>query len=63
MLNTLMTYSTMKERDITNANLKKYVRLLKNEKLSEEYHGTLNKYLQRFSILLFVYCLQSWDVC
>ena len=45
---TLMTYSTMKERDITNANLKKYVRLLKNEKLSEEYHGTLNKYLQRF---------------
>ena len=26
---TLMTYSTMKERDITNANLKKYVRLLK----------------------------------
>ncbi len=45
---TLMTYSTMKERDITNANLKKYVNLLKKEKLSEEYHGTLNKYLQRF---------------
>lgn len=45
---TLMTYSTMKERDINNANLKKYVDLLKKENLSEEYHGTLHKYLQRF---------------
>lgn len=45
---TLMTYSTMKERDINNANLKKYVSLLKKEGLSEEYNGTLNKYLQRF---------------
>lgn len=45
---TLMSYSTMKEREITNANLKKYVKLLKAENLSEEYHGTLNKYLQRF---------------
>lgn len=45
---TLMTYSTMKERDITNHNLKRYVDLLKKENLSEEYHGTLNKYLQRF---------------
>lgn len=45
---TLMTYSTMKERDITNKDLKNYVSLLKKEHLSEEYHGTLNKYLQRF---------------
>ncbi len=44
----LMTYSTMKERDITNHNLKKYVKLLKKENLSEEYHYILNKYLQRF---------------
>lgn len=45
---TLMTYSTMKEREINNKDLKSYVSLLKKEKLSEEYHGTLNKYLQRF---------------
>lgn len=45
---TLMYYSTMKERDITNHNLKEYISLLKKEKLSEEYNGTLNKYLQRF---------------
>lgn len=45
---TLMTYSTMKERDITNKNLKNYVKLLKQEKLIEEYNYNLNKYLQRF---------------
>lgn len=45
---TLMMYSTMKERDITNHNLKNYVKLLKKENLSEEYHYALNKYLQRF---------------
>ena len=45
---TLMNYSTIKERDITNKNLKEYVKLLKKEGLREEYHGTLNKYLQRF---------------
>lgn len=45
---TLMTYSTMKERDINNHDLKNYVKLLKKEGLSEDYHGTLNKYLQRF---------------
>lgn len=45
---TLMTYSTMKERDINNKDLRNYVKLLKSENLSEEYHYTLNKYLQRF---------------
>lgn len=45
---TLMTYSTMKERDISNTNLRKYVQLLKKEKLSEEYNSMFNKYLQRF---------------
>ena len=45
---TLMNYSTMKERDIDNHDLKEYVKLLKKEGLNEEYHGTLNKYLQRF---------------
>ena len=46
---TLMTYSTMKERDITNANLKKYAELLKVESASEEYSYILNKYLQRYT--------------
>lgn len=45
---TLMIYSSMKERDINNVNLKKYVSLLKTEKLSEEYNYFLNKYLQRY---------------
>ena len=45
---TLMSYSNVKERDINNKDLAKYVKLLKQEKLSEEYNGTLNKYLQRF---------------
>ncbi len=45
---TLMNYSNVKERDINNKDLRKYVKLLKKENLSEEYHGTLNKYLQRF---------------
>jgi lipopolysaccharide export system permease protein len=45
---TLMNYSTLKERDINNKNLKAYVKLLKKEGLEEEYNGTLNKYLQRF---------------
>lgn len=45
---TLMTYSTMKERDITNKDLKHYVNLLKRESLFDEYNYTLNKYLQRY---------------
>lgn len=45
---TLMTYSTKKEREITNKDLKKYIKLLKKENLDEEYRYMLNKYLQRF---------------
>ena len=44
----LMTYSTKKEREITNYNLKNYIQLLKKEGLDEEYRYMLNKYLQRF---------------
>ncbi|MBQ8460749.1 LptF/LptG family permease [bacterium] len=46
---TLMSYSTMKERDITNHNLLQYAKLLKKEKLSDEYNYVLNKYLQRYT--------------
>ena len=45
---TLMTYSTKKEREITNKDLKSYINLLKKEGLDEEYRYMLNKYLQRF---------------
>lgn len=44
----LLTYSSVKVRDINNKNLNKYVKLLKKERLTEEYKGMLNKYLQRF---------------
>lgn len=45
---TLMIYSTKKEREITNANLKNYITLLKKEGMDEEYRYNLNKYFQRF---------------
>lgn len=44
----LMNYSAIKERDISNPRLKKYLKLLKQERLAEEYNYMLNKYLQRF---------------
>lgn len=46
--NTLMAYSTKKEREINNKNLKKYVKLLKEENMDEEYRLMLNKYFQRY---------------
>ena len=45
---TLMIYATKKEREITNAKLKSYIKLLKKENLDEEYRYMLNKYFQRF---------------
>ena len=45
---TLMNYSSVKERDIPTTKLRKYIKLLKAENLSEEYNYMLNKYLQRF---------------
>lgn len=45
---TLMTYSVKRDREITNKDLFKYVKLLKKESLDEEYRLMLNKYLQRF---------------
>ncbi len=46
---TLMLYSTMKERDISNHDLHRYAKLLKKEKLWDEYNFILNKYLQRYT--------------
>ena len=45
---TLMSYSTKKEREINNHDLKNYIKLLKSEGMDEEYRYMLNKYLQRF---------------
>ena len=45
---TIMSYSTKKEREINNHNLRNYIKLLKKEGLNEEYRYMLNKYLQRF---------------
>lgn len=45
---TLMTYSTKRDREITNSKLRKYIKLLKAEGLDEEYRAMMNKYLQRF---------------
>ncbi len=45
---TLMAYSTKKEREINNHDLRNYIKLLKAEGMDEEYRYMLNKYLQRF---------------
>ena len=45
----LLTYSTMKERDLTNSDLYKYANLLKKEKLWDDYNVIMNKFLQRFT--------------
>lgn len=45
---TMLTYSSVKVRDINNKNLGHYVELLKQERLTEEYNSMLNKYLQRY---------------
>ena len=44
----LMDYSTKRDREINNADLKKYIDLLKSENLDEEYRLNANKYYQRF---------------
>ena len=45
----LMKFSMKRDRDLTNRELKKYIKLLKAESMDDEYRFMLNKYLQRFS--------------
>ena len=45
---TIMINSTKRDRDINNKDLKHYIKLLKREKLDEEYRLMLNKYYQRY---------------
>ncbi len=45
---TIMINSTKRDRDINNKDLKKYVDLLKQENMDEDYRLMYSKYLQRF---------------
>ncbi|MCD7878969.1 MAG: LptF/LptG family permease [Candidatus Gastranaerophilales bacterium] len=44
----LMRYSVNKDRELTNTQMSEYIRLLKQEKMDDEYRFMLNKYIQRF---------------
>ena len=44
----LMVNSTKRDRDFTNAELRRYIKLLKQERMDEDYRLMLNKYFQRF---------------
>ncbi len=46
---TIMNYSTKKERELTNGNLRRYIKLLKSVKSDEETYNLMkSKYYQRF---------------
>lgn len=47
-IQSIMNYSTKKDREISNKNLLKYIKLLKMIKNDETYNLMLNKYFQRF---------------
>lgn len=44
----LMKYSVFKDRELTNAQIFEYVRILKKERMDDEYRFMLNKSIQRF---------------
>lgn len=44
----LMQFSTQRSRNLTNGELRHYLKLLKQEGMIEEYNYNLNKYYQRF---------------
>ncbi len=44
----LMAYSTKKDRELNNAEIIDYIKMLKAESLKDEYRFMLNKYLQRY---------------
>jgi lipopolysaccharide export LptBFGC system permease protein LptF len=45
----LMKLSVKRDREMTNKEMKKYISLLKQESMDDEYRSILNKYLRRFS--------------
>ena len=48
----LMKSSVKRDREMTNAELKRYISLLKQESMDDEYRSMLNKYLSRHSQVL-----------
>lgn len=44
----LMKYSIYRDRELTNAQISEYIKLLKEERMDDEYRFMLNKYVQRF---------------
>lgn len=44
----LMKYSIYRDRELTNAQISEYIKLLKKERMDDEYRFMLNKYIQRF---------------
>ncbi len=45
----LMKYSIFRDREMTNAQISEYVKLLKQERMDDEYNFMLNKYIQRYT--------------
>ncbi len=44
----LMKYSIYRDRELTNQQISEYIKLLKQERMDDEYRFMLNKYIQRF---------------
>ena len=44
----LMKYSIYRDRELNNAQISEYIKLLKKERMMDEYRFMLNKYIQRF---------------
>ena len=55
----LMKYSVYRDRELTNSQITEYIKLLKKEKMDDEYRFMLNKYLQRFihSIMCIIFAI------
>ena len=44
----LMKYAMFRDRELTNAQISEYIKILKQERMDDEYRFMLNKYIQRF---------------
>ncbi len=45
----LMKYSINRDRELTNSQISEYIKLLKRERMDDEYRFMLNKYIQRYA--------------
>ncbi len=55
----LMKYSVSRDRELTNSQISEYIKLLKKEKMDDEYRFMLNKYIQRYthSIMCIIFAI------